>query len=268
MRKKVIVKNIIQGGGDLFIGAKILITTPRLWTFVWVPIIINTVVYAAVFGFGIYYFNDLLAYLLPNASTWYMEVFRALAWVGFVVILAVIMFLTFFAIANIISAPFNEKLSRKYEELQTGRRVEGDISVFSSMKQEAKRVLSYLAASAAVGVVTFAASFIPILNVAIPVVWAIFSGIVLSLDFLSYALDRHNFKFDEKVEYMRTNFSRCGGFGISIYLALMVPLLNVTIIPCAVVGATRLFLKTEGYENMKEGNILVTEQSGQILISQ
>jgi len=262
------MKKMIEGGWDLFIGCKTLLTTPKLWPFVWVPILINTVVYAAVFWLGIHYFNDLLTWMLPNASTWYMEVLRAFAWVSFIIILAFIFFLTFFAIANIISAPFNEKLSRKYEELQTGRRVEGDVPVLVIMKQEAKRVLSCLAALAAVGLITFAFSFIPLVNLAIPVVWAIFSGIVLSLDFLSYSLDRHNFKFDEKVKYMRKNFSRCGGFGISIYLALMVPFLNVTIIPCAVVGATRLFLNTEDYENQKEDSTLVTEQSGQILISQ
>jgi len=262
------MKNIIKGGWDLLIGGKTLITTPKLWPFVWIPILINTIVYVLVFGFGIYYFNDLLGYMLPNTSPWYMEVFRALAWVSFVIILAVIIFLTFFAIANIISAPFNEKLSRKYEEMETGKRVEADVPVFIFMKQEAKRVLSYLAVLAVVGLLTFVSSFIPVVNVAVPVVWAIFSGIVLSLDFLSYALDRRNFKFDEKVKYMRRNFSRCCGFGVSIYLALMVPLLNVTIIPCAVLGATRLFLNTEGYDNQEENNRLVTEHLGQVSISQ
>lgn len=234
-----------KGAGDFFAGSRIIVNTPKLWPFVWIPVLINVVVYVAVFGTGIYFFNDWVEFFIPSGEVWYMEMLQKLAWVVFTITLLLVMFLTFFSLVNLIASPFNEMLSAKYEELKTGRRVEGNTNFLTIIRQELKRILLYIIALVVLGIITSLISFIPVINLIIPVLWAFFAGVVLSFEFLSYALDRRNSGFEEKLGYIRKHLARCEGFGITVSLALLVPLLNITVIPCAVIGATHMFINTE-----------------------
>ncbi len=251
------MKNIIKGGMDLINGGRILLTTRKLWPFVWVPLFINAAVYSVVFGLGIYYFNDLLTYIIPSTTAWYMEVLRVFIWVAFAAVVLIIMFFTFFAIASVIASPFNEKLSIRYEELVSNRRVQDDMPLTRVLTQEIKRVLVYLAAFIVLGLFSYALSFVPMLNLTVPFIWALFSALVLSFEFLCYALDRRGLTFDQKIEFIKKNFSRCSGFGVTVYLALMLPVISIAVIPCAVIGATHMCLAVPSFADMTDAeNIL------------
>ena len=69
---------------------------------------------------------------------------RVLAWVVFAFTLVLAIFFTFFALANIIASPFNDILSRKYEELVTGVNIPGEMGIAASVVLECKRLLIYL----------------------------------------------------------------------------------------------------------------------------
>lgn len=234
----------MRGTGDFFRGVRILLSTRRLWPYVWIPVLINTVVYALVVGAGVYFFGDLMQLLLPVGDAWYVSVLRFFGWIVFSVVIVFGIYLTFFVVATIIASPFNEMLSAKYEELKTGRKVAEGLGVMAAVWQEVKRLVLYLVALGALVLVTSVLSVIPVLNLVVPVLWALFTGFVSALEFLSYTFDRRGMSLRAKFSYMRRTLGRCQGFGLAVAGAMMIPVLNLAVIPCAVVGATHLYLET------------------------
>ncbi len=231
---------LVRGVGDLLAGARTIIKTPKLWPYALVPLIINIVVYIAVIGMGIYFFSDIMGYYLPDGEGWYYSLLRYLLWVVLAVVIVIGTFFTFFSVACVISSPFNELLSARYEELLTGQRPDEGLSIVASLAAEIKRLIVYIIAAAILLIITIALSFVPGLNLIIPILWALFSGFVAAFEFLSYPLERKGLSFGQKMVFLKANLSRSEGFGIGIYFALFVPVLNFMVIPAAVIGATSI----------------------------
>ncbi len=231
---------------DLLSGAGIIITNKALRPYLWAPLLINVVVYALVVGLGIYFFADLVELFIPTGEGWYYSLLRIFAWVVFTVTLTVAVFFSFFAIACLIASPFNEILSAKYEELITGVRIDDGFGIGAGLWQESKRLLIYLPIICLLLILTLILSFIPFLNLAVPVIWIVFGGLMAAFEFVSYPLDRRGMGLGAKLGFLRRNFMRNEGFGIAVYLAMLVPVLNIMVIPSAVIGATRIVASVEG----------------------
>ena len=232
--------NFARGVGDLIEGMRVIVKTPKLWPYVVIPLIINIVVYVAVIGAGIYFFSDIMAHYLPEGEGWFYTLVRYLLWVVMAVVIIIGIFFTFFSVACLISSPFNEILSARYEELLTGEAPGGGLSVLASVAAEIKRLIVYLIVAAVLLVITVLLSAVPGLNLVVPLLWMIFSGLVAAFEFLSYPLERKGLGFGPKISFIKANLLRSEGFGIAIYFSLFIPVLNFMVIPAAVIGATRM----------------------------
>lgn len=236
--------DFIKGIGDFFVGCRIICTTRGLWPYVWIPLLINAVVYAVVVGLGVYYFGDLMAIFLPTGDAWYVSVLRFFGWVIFSVVIGLGLYFTFFVVASLISSPFNERLSAKYEELLTGRRVEEGLDITSTIIQEIKRMVVYIIIFGVLLFVTSIISFIPFVNFIVPVLWLLFVAYVTAFEFISYVLDRRGLFLGRKFTYIKPRLLRCGGFGLATTWSMLIPVVNIAVIPCAVVGATHLAIQS------------------------
>ncbi|VAV83684.1 hypothetical protein MNBD_DELTA01-958 [hydrothermal vent metagenome] len=236
--------NFFRGIGDFFVGCKMVATTRELWPYVWIPLLINIVVYAIVVGVGIYFYGDLMAYFMPTGEAWYVAIFRFFAWIIFTVVIGLGIFFTFFVVASTIASPFNERLSAKYEELITGRHVSEGFGVTAVITQEIKRLIVYVIIFGLLLFLTSIISFIPFVNFLVPVLWLLFAVYVAAFEFISYVLDRRGLLLGEKSSYLRSRLLRCGGFGLATAWGMLIPVVNVAVIPCAVVGATHLAIKS------------------------
>ncbi len=240
------MSGLVKGARDFFSGCRVLVTTPGLWAYAWIPIIINTLIYALVVGGGVYFFPDLMEMFLPVGDSWYFTVLRVFTWVVFSVTVGLAIYFTFFAVTALLASPFNEVLSSKYEALIKGKSIDNSHDIPAVIKQEIKRFLIYLGVFICLLVFTLTLSLIPFVNLIVPVLWALFAGFLSAFEFLSYPLDRRAMTNREKLSFIRQRPARSLGFGLMVAGALMIPLVNLMVIPSAVVGATRLFLETEG----------------------
>ncbi len=236
--------DFFKGIGDFFIGCKMVATTRELWPYVWIPLLINIAVYVIVVGLGIYFYGDLMAYFMPTGDQWYIAILRVFAWVIFTAVIGLGIFFTFFIVASTIASPFNERLSAKYEELLTGQRVLEGLGTTSVITQEIKRLIVYVVIFGMLLLFTSVISFIPFVNFVIPLLWFFFAVYVVAFEFISYVLDRRGLLLGVKLSYMRSRFFRCGGFGMATAWGMLIPIVNVAVIPCAVVGATNLAIKS------------------------
>ena len=86
-------------------------------------------------------------------------------------------------------------------------------------------------------------SFIPVINLASPLFWALFSGWMLALDYHDFPMGNHQLLFGEQRTLLRQKRSLALGFGLATMGATMIPIVNFLVIPAAVAGATALYVE-------------------------
>ena len=82
------------------------------------------------------------------------------------------------------------------------------------------------------------------------------TSLFLARDLLDVPLSRRRMSFLHKVDYLRDHLWLCLGLGLGTTMLLLVPLLDLLVLPCSVLGGTLLFLAIE----LEEGRL--TERSG------
>jgi len=185
---------------------------------------------------------------METVSAWLPGWLAWLSWLLvplFVLASLLVIGLGFSLLANLIAAPFNGLLAEAIE-----RRLHGEAPIpiaWRSLPAEALaslgselRKLGYFLVRAIPTLVLF---LIPVLQVAAPFVWMTLSAWLLALAFADYPMANHGLRFPEQ----RARLSRRRwlglGFGAAVTAGLLVPGLNLFVIPAAVAGATALWVE-------------------------
>ena len=71
----------------------------------------------------------------------------------------------------------------------------------------------------------------------------------LGMSFLDYTFARHAYKFGLKVRFVRQNVFAVFGFGLAVFVGVLIPVLNLVFLPVAVVGGTLLYLELSQQED-------------------
>jgi CysZ protein len=78
-----------------------------------------------------------------------------------------------------------------------------------------------------------------------PPLAAAISAWVVGLEYLDCALARKRYTLTQKISFIWANKARSMGLGLAAYGLLLVPLVNLLVIPLVAAGATRVFLDCE-----------------------
>ena len=231
--------NPFAGAGCLIRGLR-LIAQPSLRTFVVIPLLINTVIFSLLIWLGIDQFEVLLNRLLPEDS--WLDFLRWLLWPLFALTFLLIIFYTFTVVANLIAAPFNDVLAEKVEQLLGGALPENSRSDWKKVMKGVGpalmgegRKIGYFLLRALPLLVLF---IIPGINVIAPFLWLLFSAWFLAMEYTDYPMGNHGITFSEQRERLKQQRFTALGFGGTLTLMMMVPLLNFVAMPAAVAGAT------------------------------
>lgn len=240
---KALPQNNLAIGMSCFTRGLGLLTKPDIRPYVLMPLLINIVVFSALVWLGISQFTMLLNWLLPEDG-WF-SFLRTILWPIFALSVTLIVFYTFTTIANLIAAPFNGLLAERVE-----RHLNGTISddESSSWKQALKdiapsifselRKILYFSIRAVPLLILF---IIPVVNLAAPFLWIIFSAWFLALEYADYPMANHKVRFKQQHRLLKQNRWSALGFGATTTLVMMVPILNFFAMPAAVAGATLLW---------------------------
>lgn len=231
----------IQGARYLMMGFK-LMRQPGVRRYVVIPLIINILLFSLALALAIWQFDRLENWVQGQVPEW-------LAWLGwvmwliFAVTFALVFFFTSSMVANLVSAPFNEYLSRAVERHLTG--VDG-VGMEPPLWKEIgrtllneTRVLLYFVIRAIPLLILF---LIPGINLLASVVWFGFSAWTLALDYSDYALARKGHSFPRLRQTLRRNRALSLGFGGATLGLTMIPLVNLLVIPAAVCGVTAMWV--------------------------
>jgi len=232
-------------GFDYLLKGYRLLLRPALWPYIIIPLLINLLVFGLLLWLVAGQFSgwaDRLLSTLPDWLSWLGWVL----WAGFWLLAAIIVFFTFTLIANLIAAPFNGLLAEAVEHMisktrpPSGQGWAGMLRELPLILFDELRKLAYFLLWA----IPFGLLFlVPLLNTLAPIAWALFSSWMLALQYLDYPLGNHGLRFAAQRRLLRKNTLSGLSFGGSVLLATLIPVVNLFVIPAAVIGATCLWVE-------------------------
>lgn len=193
-----------------------------------------------------HYFSSMVDYFMGWVPGW-LFFLNWLFYLGFTFFSGTVIFYGFSVGVNIIAAPFNGLLAEKVEEEITGEISREPFSLKSAIKlilNSLVRELQKLGYFLPRFLLLLLISIIPVLNVISPFLWLLFGAWMLSIQYMDYAFDNNKIPFGEMRATLRQQPLLCLTFGFIVMLLLPIPLVNLIVMPLAVVAATILWLKS------------------------
>ncbi len=186
---------------------------------------------------GVFYLADYLTALwVPEGDEWYWQMVAYVAW-GLAVLLSIVSgVIGFVALASAAVAPWLDTLAYRTEKLLGKPTVENDTSwstqVFGALINSVRPIIDLMLW----GVLALVFFWLP------PVATLIWT--LASIQFLSYELfdtqaTRLGMAFKQRKEHIKTNRWFWLGFGGISLLLMTVPLLNIFVLPAAVVALAK-----------------------------
>ena len=235
------MRNNPLSGGIYFLRGFKLIFRPGIRGYMLVPLLINITVFAALIYLGTGQLQSLLDAMLPEWLEWLKWLLLPI----FFLAALLVMFFTFNLVANLISAPFNGLLAEAVESQLTGKRLpEGGwrklINDLGKTLVSELRKVGYIVVRAIPILVLMP---FPVVNVAASILWIFFSAWMLAVTYADYPMANHGIGFPQQRGLLARRRMLSLGFGASVMAALAVPVLNFFVIPCAVAGATAMWVE-------------------------
>lgn len=237
------MKDFVKGVRYLRQGLR-LIRQPGLRRYVAVPLLVSVVVFSAGIVAGIQLLEVLLGWLLGWLPGW-LDWMRYLLWPIFVLTALLLVFYSFALVTNLIAAPFNGLLAEAVERHLTGAPLEDTggwqaliRDIVPSLLSELRKLLYFLLRALPLGLLFL----IPVVNVAAPFLWALFSAWMLAIEYADYPMANHLLKFGEQRRRLRSRRLLAYGFGGGSLLMTMIPVVNFLAMPASVAGATAMWV--------------------------
>jgi CysZ protein len=225
-----------------------LILSPGLRVFVLLPLAINLLVFIGLIVVSLQQFNGWVEAFMPSLPSW-LSVLEYLLWPLFVVLVLLMVFFTFNIVANIIAAPFNGFLAEKVEIVARGQDNFPAFSwseLFAMLPRTLNRELRKLGYFLPRSIALLILSFIPVLNIIAAPLWLLFGIWMMAVQYIDYPADNNKVSWPDMLAWLREKRWQSLGFGGITYLALLIPFVNLLMMPAAVAGATLFWVREGG----------------------
>ncbi|WP_261842869.1 sulfate transporter CysZ [Aliamphritea ceti] len=229
-------------GAGYFIRGVSMLPEKGIRQFVLVPLLINIFLFAGaiwlLFDQMSVWIDYLLSTMLPDWA--WLDFLRYLLWPLVAGSVLVIVYFSFSVVANIIAAPFNGILSEKVEQRLRGVVVTdtGWAAIIAMVPQAVGREISKLMYYLPRFLLLLVIAMIPVVGLVAPILWFLFGCWMMAIQYCDYPMDNNKVSFtDMRVALKQKRFTSLG-FGGLVSLGMMIPLVNLLIMPAAVIGAT------------------------------
>lgn len=146
----------------------------------------------------------------------------------------------------VLAAPFNDALSEEVELIRIGK--EPPAFSFSRLVREVWRTVRLEGAKlllyATVMIPLFFAAFlIPVVGHAVYSVFGVvFTALYYAIDYVDWPASRRGLGVRDRAALARSHWPVMFGFGLSVWLLVFIPFVNLFLIPAAVAGGTMLYI--------------------------
>jgi CysZ protein len=236
---------------DFFAGARLLGRGVRMYggsltllLLGLIPAIISFALVATGFVVLLIFVDELAALVTWFADDWTTfgrTLMRIAAGAAIIGASALVLVLTYTALTLVIGDPFYEIISERVEEKVGGGSGTVDIPWSVSMRRNLADSLRLVLFSVLIGIPLFIAGFIPIVGqTVIPVIDAGVGGWLIALEMTGIAFNRRGLRLADRRKALRERRWMALGFGVPVFLLLLVPFAAIIVVPVAVAGSTLL----------------------------
>ncbi len=222
-------------------------TRPGIRVWVLIPLLINTLLFVSLTVIAWQYFE----HYLVRMTDWLPQWLGFITWILsalFAIFLAIIYGYTFAIAANIISAPLYGLLAQKTQLLLRGGLDNQPLSwqmvreiAWRALLRELQKLGYFLPRMVAVLLLCLALALIPLANLLAPIIAFLWGAWSLSVQFLDYPAEIDQVAFRKMRATLACKRRLCLVFGGLVLLGTSIPVINMLVLPAAVVGATSLW---------------------------
>ncbi|MDN3555905.1 sulfate transporter CysZ [Halomonas maura] len=217
-----------------------LVYSRGLRRYVFLPILANLLVYAGMLAYVLAHFGGWLEGWMAMVPGW-LDWLSWLIWPLFLVSLVVIVFFTFTLVTHLIAAPFYGFLAERVECELTGRPPLDDRGVLRAGVDALGRELVKLGYILPRMAVLFVISWIPVVNLVAPLLWALFSAWTMAITYLDYPMDNNRVSFRDMRRRLAARRWPTLSYGGWVMLITWLPLANLFLLPGAVAAAVLMW---------------------------
>ncbi len=214
------------------------------------PLLVNLIVFGAgLYGMIVYRVELVeLIWAFPADGieyAWFWQGLWYVLGVGIFLLIFLVVFFLFTPIGCLVAAPFNDALAESTELLLDSSRPQAPFSVTRmlgelamSLKSELQKLLFWLMIFIPALLLNLLPGIGSVLYFALVGTAGVF---LMAYQFADYPLARKRLTFKQKQAYLNLDFAQAMGFGAGCSLLLLIPFLNLALIPICVVGGAMLF---------------------------
>ncbi|RLL53691.1 hypothetical protein D8Y20_04515 [Mariprofundus sp. EBB-1] len=227
---------MIHGAMTLLKGISLLLARTELRAVLW-RMLALLIVLMLVLGTGVFWLVDYLATLwIPSGDAWYWQILSWLAWAMAFVLAVVCGIVSFVTLGSAVSAPWLDLLAVRTERL-SGREVTEQTSpwvpmIMQSLGNSVRPLLGLLLW----GAIALAFFWVPPLATAI---WTYGAVRFLSFELIDTSASRRGWDYKQRKSRLTEKRWFYLGFAGLATLLMMVPIVNLLVIPAAVVGLSK-----------------------------
>jgi len=231
---------MIKGALNLISGMQLLISERTLRAVLWRILVFLFVLMLLLTG-GVYWLAEYMAHLwLPSGDAWYWQALAWVVWLLSVILALLIGVVSFTALGSVATAPWLDDLAVRTEAL-TGRKI--DVHSASCWQQIVHSLVNSIRPLFGLliwGCVALVLFFIPLIGqVAATVVWGYASIRFLNYELMDPVASRRGWDFKRRKQALGQRRFFYLGFGGMALGLMLVPVVNLFVLPAAVVGLSR-----------------------------
>jgi CysZ protein len=235
------LSSIDHSGASYFFKGFSLIKQKGVRRFVFIPLIINALLFSVAFYYMYLelnnYMTDIMAWL-PSWLDWLSIILWPLAILSILVIFSFV----FSTVANWLAAPFNGLLSEKMEAILSGQVApKGNMldivkDIPRTLSREWQKLRYYLPRAIGFFIILW------VLPVFGQIIWFLFVAWMMAIQYKDYPFDNNKVSFARMKQILNINQGLSYSFGATVAVFSMIPIINLIVMPVAICGATALWV--------------------------
>ena len=229
----------------VFDGLIILLRNKKLIKLSVIPLIITFILVIITYTGSIYLLVQGLETYLPSGETASYTINLSkytLAFLGSAALLVISLFL-FLPLASLVCIPFNDIVSIETEKFLLGNDLNNDnTNSLSEIKVGIKEVFKLLIFKLVAILICLPVFLIPVAGQPL---FLFLLAMITAIDFLDIVMARKRYSLSEKLAFIKKNSFSFVMFSIPLVLLFWIPIVQILIIPCYVIGGTKFFIHSE-----------------------
>jgi len=231
---------MLQGAFKLLSGIQLLLTTPSLRSLLWkmlgLLIFLMLILFAGVF----FLFDFMMQTWLPEGQAWYWVILSWVIWTVSILLAALTGIVSFAAIASAAVAPWLDTLAVRTEHLYGIHRPENTAPWWQQCSTALIHSIRPISILILWGALALFLSLIPVIGqIAAVIIWTYASIHFLCFELMDTTATRQGWNFSQRKAQLKKHRLFWLSFGGLSMLLIAIPLLNILVIPAAVVGLSQ-----------------------------